>query len=108
MNWNKIEFNEEERKESEVVRFEEEGDEFIGKYLGFVEYEKDGEKNIFYKFQDIDDDEIEFIMFPTSVLKTKMERVPLDKPVKIVFLGQVKSKKSRYNYKDFDVFIGSE
>ena len=92
MNWKKIEPEVVEEKKSDVVRFEEKGDEFIGVYLGFVEYEKDGEKNIFYKFADADDEEMEYVMFPTSVLKTKMERVPLDRPVKIVYLGKVKSK----------------
>lgn len=97
-----------DNNESEVVRFEEKDDEFVGRYIGFVEYEKDGEKNIFYKFQDIDDSDMEFVMFPTSVLKTKMARVPLDALVKIVYLGEVKSNKSRYKYKDFAVFAGME
>lgn len=102
------EINMEEQQESTVVRFEEKGDEFIGKYIGFVEYEKEGEKNIFYKFVDLNDDEEEYILFPTSVLKTKMARVPLDAIVKIVYQGQVKSNKSRYKYKDFQVFAGVE
>jgi hypothetical protein len=102
------EINMENDNESTVVRFEEKGDEFIGKYIGFVEYEKDGEKNIFYKFNDINGDDEEFIMFPTSVLKTKMARVPLDAIVKIVYVGKVKSNKSRYSYKDFQVFAGVE
>ena len=104
MEWKEVEVQTENR-ESEVVRFEEEGDQFIGRYLGFVEYEREGEKNIFYKFVDVDDDEIEFVMFPTSVLKTKMARVPIDAAVKIVYLGKEKSQKSRYIYKNFDVFI---
>ena len=102
------EINMKDEGESEVIRFEEKGDEFIGKYIGFVEYEREGEKNIFYKFQDINGDDEEFIMFPTSVLKTKMSRVPLDAIVKIIYLGKVKSNKSRYEYKDFQVFAGIE
>jgi len=105
MEWKKLEFEAEDRKEAEVVRFENEGDSFVGRYVGFVEYERDGEKNIFYKFVDVDDEEIEFIMFPTSVLKTKMERVPLDAAVKIEYLGKKKSEKSKYSYKDFEFYL---
>ena len=44
MEWKKLEFEPEERKEATVVRFEEEGDSFVGRYIGFVEYEKEGER----------------------------------------------------------------
>jgi hypothetical protein len=107
MNWKKIEIEPKEENEAIVVRFEEKGDEFIGKYMGYVEYKDKttGEDKIFYKFVDLDDEEINYIMFPSSVILNKMKMVPLDAPVKIVYEGLKKSEKSKFKYKDFSFYL---
>jgi hypothetical protein len=108
MYWDKLEDEQYEEKQSEVVKFEEKGDEFIGVFRGIVEYSNANGEGKFYKFEDVDDEEKEFIIFPTTVLETKFKRVPLDAMVKIVYLGKKKSEKNpKYSYKDYDIYIGS-
>lgn len=107
MEWNKIEIKSEERKEATLVRFETAGDEFIGVLKEIVEYNKNGEDKMFWKFVDMDDAEIEYMLFPSSVLTTKMANIGLDTPVKIVYLGKKKSSKSSFYFKDFDIYTGS-
>jgi hypothetical protein len=107
MAWNEITVETEE-KTSSVMKFNEEGDELIGIFRGIVKYsdKTTGEEKFFWKFEDPDDDQIEFIVFPSAVLETKMSRVPLDAETKIVYLGKKQSgkNKSRF-YKDFAIFI---
>ena len=107
MSWNEITIEQEE-KNSSVMKFLEEGDELIGIFRGIVKYsdKETGVEKFFWKFEDPDDDQIEFIVFPSAVLETKMARVPLDAETKIVYLGKKQSakKKSRF-YKDFAIFI---
>lgn len=107
MSWNEITI-ETEQKESSVVKFTEEGQEFIGIFRGIVKYpDKDtGVEKFFWKFEDPDDDQIEFIIFPSAVLETKMSKVPLDTETKIVYLGKKQSAKNKSRfYKDFAIFI---
>lgn len=107
MEWNKVEFESTEKKEATIVRFENAGDEFIGMLREVVTYKKNDEEKMFWKFTDIDDVEIEYILFPTSVLTTKMANITIDTPVKIVYLGKKKSGKSSFYFKDFDIYTGS-
>jgi len=107
MSWNEITIDT-ERKESEVVKFVEEGQEFVGIFRGIVKYpdKTTGEEKFFWKFEDPDDEELEFIIFPSAVLVTKVERIPLDATAKIVYLGKKQSGKNATRfYKDFAVFI---
>lgn len=97
-----------EYKEKETVRFEEKGQKFVGKYIGFFEFEGSFGPGIGYNFVDPDDAELEFVMFGDSVLKTKMERVPLDAIVKIVYQGKKKSEKTGRMYKDYKFFLAKE
>lgn len=110
MEYEEVKAEEVEYKESEVVKFEEAGQEFIGKYLGFIDFENDNGKGMFYKFADVDDDELEYIVFGgLTVLDDRMKKVPLDAQVKIIYLGKKQSSrnKSRY-FKDFKVFVARE
>ena len=97
-----------EYEESEKVSFDEPGKEFVGKYIGFFEFEGQFGPGVGYKFLDVDDDELEYVIFADSVLKTKMERVPLDAIVKIQFLGKKKSEKTGRMYKDYKFFLAKE
>ena len=97
-----------EYKESEKVTFEEPGKEFVGKYIGFFEFEGSYGPGVGHKFVDVDDDELEYVIFQDSVLKSKMARVPLDAIVKIVYLGKKKSEKTGRMYKDYKFFIAKE
>ena len=54
MEFEEIKVEEVEYKESEVVKFEEAGQEFIGRYLGFIEFTNDNGDGLFYKFADVD------------------------------------------------------
>ncbi len=107
MAWNEITIEQEE-KASSVMKFNEEGDELIGIFRGIVKYadKTTGEEKFFWKFEDPDDDQIEFIVFPSAVLETKMSRVPLDAETKIVYLGKKQSAKNKSRfYKDFAIFV---
>ena len=107
MAWNEITIEQEE-KASSVMKFLEEGDELIGIFRGIVKYadKTTGEEKFFWKFEDPDDDQIEFIVFPSAVLETKMSRVPLDSETQIVYLGKKQSAKNKSRfYKDFAIFI---
>jgi hypothetical protein len=107
MAWNEITIEQEE-KASSVMKFVEEGDELIGIFRGIVKYadKTTGEEKFFWKFEDPDDDQIEFIVFPSAVLETKMSRVPLDAETKIVYLGKKQSAKNKSRfYKDFAIFV---
>ncbi len=97
-----------EYKESEQVKFEEPGKVFVGKYIGYFEFEGAYGPGVGYKFLDLDDDELEYVIFADSVLKTKMNRVPLDAAVKIEYLGKKKSEKTGRLYKDYRFFLGKE
>jgi len=110
MEFEKIEVEEVEYKESEVIKFEEAGQEFIGKYLGFIEFENDNGKGLFYKFEDVDDDQLEYIVFGgLTVLDDRMKKVPIDGVAKIVYKGKKQSSKNKSRFfKDFDVFIAKE
>lgn len=107
MKWNKVEFETEEKKKATVVKFDTEGQEFMGRLLEIVEYKRDDEEKMFWKFTDLDDDEIEYIIFPSAVLKTKMANIEEGTPVKIVYLGKKKSGKSSFYFKDYDIYTGS-
>lgn len=97
-----------EYKESERIVFEEPGKEFIGKYVGFFEFEGSYGPGVGHKFVDVDDDELEYVIFQDAVIKTKMSRVPLDAIVKIVYMGKKKSEKTGRMYKDYKFFIAKE
>lgn len=97
-----------EYKESEQIRFEEPGKVFVGKYIGFFEFEGAYGPGMGYKFIDVDDDELEYVIFADSVIKTKMERVPLDATLKIEYLGKKKSAKTGRMYKDYKFFLAKE
>lgn len=105
LNFEKLEDEEYDEKESEVIKFTEAGDEFIGVFRGIVEYKNERGEGKFYKFEDTDGNDVEYIIFPTTVLETKFKRVPLDATVKIRYLGMKKSEKSIYSYKDYEIFI---
>ena len=110
MEFEEIEVEAVEYKESEVVKFEEAGQEFVGKYLGFIEFSNDNGDGMFYKFVDVDDDDLEYIIFGgLTVLDDRMKKVPIDGIVKIVYQGKKQSSrnKSRY-FKDFKVFVAKE
>lgn len=109
MNWNKIEVEEFEEKQSEVVKFDEAGQEVAGIFRGIVEFSNDNGEGHFYKLEDIDDPDLEYIVFGgLVVLDDRMKKVPLDKPVKIVYLGKKESAKNKSrSFKNFDVFIGA-
>jgi hypothetical protein len=89
-----------EYKESERVVFEEKGQEFIGEFIGFFEFEGAYGPGIGYKFVDVDDPELEYTIFGDSVLKTKMKNVPVNAIVKIVYEGKKKSEKTGRMYKE--------
>jgi len=95
-------------KESESIKFEEKGQEFIGEYIGFFEFEGSYGPGIGYKFLDVDDPELEYVIFGDSVLKTKMKNVELNIIVKIVYKGKVKSEKTGRMYKDYRFFIAQK
>ena len=97
-----------EYKESEHVKFEEPGKTFVGKYIGFFEFEGSYGPGIGYKFLDVDDDELEYVIFADSVIKSKMERVPLDATLKIEYIGKKKSEKTGRMYKDYRFFLARE
>lgn len=109
MEWNKVEMEEYEEKQSEVIKFAEEGDELIGVYKGYVEFENDNGTGKFYKFEDVDDPELEYICFGgLAVLDDRMSKVPIDAPTKIVYKGKKQSSKNKSRFfKDFEVFIGA-
>ena len=92
-------------KESETIKFEEVGQEFIGEYIGFFEGEGNYGPFIGYKFLDVDDAELEYVIFGDSVLKSKMGKVPLEAVVKIVYKGKKKSEKTGRMYKDYEFFL---
>lgn len=102
--WNEIPEDEYDEKDSEVVKFVEDGDVFIGIFRGIVEYKNERGEGKFYKFEDPEDEDKEYVIFPTAVLETKFKKVPLDALVKVVYKGMKKSEKSIYSYKDYDVF----
>lgn len=110
MDFEEIKVEEVEYKESEVIKFEEAGQEFIGKYLGIVEFTNDNGEGFFYKFEDVDDDQLEYIVFGgTVVLDDRMKRAPLDSIVKIVYKGKKQSSKNKSRFfKDFQVFVAKE
>jgi hypothetical protein len=95
-------------KESETIKFEEKGQEFIGEYIGFFEGEGNYGAYIGYKFCDVDDPELEFTIFGDSVLKTKMSKVELNQIVKIIYKGKVKSEKTGRMYKDYKFFLAQK
>ena len=95
-------------KESEKVTFEEPGREFVGKYIGFFEFEGSYGPGVGHKFVDVDDDELEYVIFQDSVLKSKMTRVPLDAIVKIVYIGKKKSEKTGVKPRDAAMEIAVE
>ena len=94
-----------EYKESENVKFEEKGQEFVGEYIGFFEFEGSYGPGVGYKFLDVDDPELEYVIFGDSVLKTKMKNVELNQIVKIVYEGKKKSEKTGRYYKDYKFFL---
>lgn len=110
MEFEEIKVEEVEYKESEVVKFEEAGQEFIGRYLGFIEFSNDNGDGLFYKFADVDDDDLEYIIFGgLTVLDDRMKKVPLEGIAKIVYKGKKQSSKNKSRYfKDFQVFVAKE
>lgn len=110
MEFEEIKVEEVEYKESEVVKFEEAGQEFIGRYLGFIEFTNDNGEGLFYKFVDVDDDDLEYIIFGgLTVLDDRMKKVPIDVVAKIVYKGKKQSSKNKTRFfKDFQVFIAKE
>lgn len=109
MKWDKLE---EEEQSSNVKKFENVDDEIIGIYLGFKDWSNANGSGRIHNFADIDDPDNEdsnFIVFGTTALNSKMKRVPIDVPVKIVYLGKKPTKKNpAFKYHDYDVFLGSE
>jgi hypothetical protein len=107
--WHEMEEPQEEEQydEAEVVRFEEPGTVFMGIYKECIEYtdKETGEPAMFWKFKPLIDGPDQ-IIFPTSVLKTKMENVEPNTALKIEYVGMQKSKKSRFEYKNFRFYIG--
>lgn len=95
-------------KESETIKFEEVGQEFIGEYVGFFEGEGNFGPYIGYKFVDVDDAELEYTIFGDSVLKSKMKRVALNQIVKIVYKGKKKSEKTGRSYKDYEFYLAKK
>ena len=110
MEFEEIKVEEVEYKESEVVKFEEAGQEFIGRYLGYIEFSNDNGDGLFYKFADVDDNDLEYIIFGgLTVLDDRMKRVPIDVVAKIVYKGKKQSSKNKTRFfKDFQVFIAKE
>ncbi len=94
-----------EYKESEAIKFEEVGQEFMGEFIGFFEFEGSYGPGIGYKFLDVDDPELEYVIFGDSVLKTKMKNVEVNQIVKIVYRGKKKSEKTGRMYKDYSFFL---
>jgi len=95
-----------EYENSEIVKFEEEGQEFVGIYRGYQDWKNENGEGRFYKFEDPDDDEVNYTIYESAVLKTKMPKVPLDALVKIVYLGKKPSKRNKsQSYRDYDIFI---
>lgn len=95
-------------KESEAIRFEEVGQEFLGEFIGFFEFEGSYGPGIGYKFLDVDDPELEYVIFGDSVLKTKMKNVEVNQIVKIVYQGKKKSEKTGRMYKDYKFFLAQK
>ena len=110
MEFEEIKVEEVEYKESEVIKFEEAGQEFIGRYLGFIEFTNDNGDGLFYKFADVDDDDLEYIIFGgLTVLDDRMKKVPIDAVAKIVYKGKKQSSKNKTRFfKDFQVFVAKE
>ena len=83
--------------------------EAVGIFRGIVEFTNDNGEGHFYKLEDIDDPDLEYIVFGgLAVLDDRMKKVPLDKPVKIVYKGKKQSSKNKSRFfKDFDVFLGA-
>lgn len=85
---------------AEGIKFEKEGDSIEGvlesvtpstQYEGQNNYDiktKDGIKTV----------------FGTTVLNTKLAKISLGSKIKIVYLGETKSKSGRF-YRDFQVFV---
>jgi hypothetical protein len=97
-----------EYKESEAVKFESVGQEFMGEFIGFFEFEGAYGPGIGYKFVDVDDPELEYVIFGDSVMKTKMKNVPVNAIVKIVYQGKKKSEKTGRMYKDYKFFLAKK
>lgn len=95
-------------KESERISFEEKGQEFLGEYIGFFEFDGSYGHGIGYKFLDVDDPELEYVIFGDAVIKTKMKNVELNQIVKIVYQGKKKSDKTGRIYKDYKFFLAQK
>lgn len=105
MEWKPIE--PEEHVPASLVKFQEAGEEFMGIFKGVIEFSNEHGDGIMYKFLDIESDEEYIIFGGLKVLDDRMRRVPIDSPVKIVYLGKKQSSKNKSRFfKDFSVFIG--
>jgi hypothetical protein len=105
--WSEMDNSEEEYERAEQMKFEEPGDTYMGIYKEYIDTTNDkGEPVQFWKFESLIDGEPDLILFPTAVLRTKMENVEPNTPLKIEYIGYRQSQKSSHQYKDFKFFTG--
>lgn len=92
MAWKKI--------ESQIFQFEEVEDFIEGELVGV----EDGQfGNDVYRI--LTKDKGEFVVFGTTILQTKMEDIPLNTRIKIVYMGEKPSKVAGQNpLKLFEVY----
>jgi len=84
-----------------------EGMEFEGIFLGVKDFinKRNGKPGRYFRFSDVDDEDVNYIVYDSAALGNKMEKVKYEQKVKIVFLGFKKSVKDpTTEYKDFAVY----
>lgn len=94
--WTKVESG----REGEVWDFEA-NKEMTGTYLKRREHVGDNDSTMYF-FQNGDN---VVAVWGNGVLDTRMSEIPLGSVVKIVYLGKEKSQKSKFFYKNYDVFF---
>ena len=92
------EFTDDDKRETAFFKFEEEGQEIVGK-LKEVQTGSFGEQYL------IDTPDGDITIGTYGVLKSKIAKTDEGKWIKILYKGEVANPKTKRTYKDFDVFI---
>jgi len=109
MQWQEIKKNENEESTSEVVRFDKEGTTFEGVYKETVQYSNENRSGNFYRFTGLENENEEYIIFPTVVLETKFKDILPESIIKIEYIGLKQSRMNPlFKYKDYKVYIAIE
>lgn len=105
--WEEIVETREDDDERTIISFEEEGDEVTGIFEEAFTFDGNFGESIGYKIKSIADDS-KAIVWGTTVLNGKMDRVSEGSVIRIVYNGMKKSKRGGRTFKDFSVFSRRE